>query len=143
MQTHTTRTRSILLLLLLTLLAACNEYSSSHQVVGDALVNKLHHAILQQQWSDLDTIYSKAYRAQNSSTMEQLQWQQLIKKYGPLQRFVLRSKQKDARLQGEFYIYSYAVVFKHGTVSEIITVLRSGQNESITISGHRLTEGSQ
>ena len=130
------------MVILLAVLASCtSEYTTHHQADGDALVKQLHQAIQQQQWDALEKLYSKAYLGENSIDMVQERWQSLIKKYGPLQGFQLRDKQHDARLQGEFYIYSYAVLFAHSTIGETITVFRSGQNEKITISGHRLMIG--
>jgi len=131
--------RATLLLALLPLLAACeNEYNSNHQADGDILVVQLHQAIQQGDWDSLHKVYSQAYLEQNTPQMEQERWQQLIDKHGALKEFKLRNKIKDARLQGEFYMYSYAVLFEHATISETITVFRSGQDDSITISGHRL-----
>ncbi|MDX8413977.1 MAG: hypothetical protein R8J85_07810 [Mariprofundales bacterium] len=131
--------RVVFLLVLISLLGGCeNEYNSSHQSDGDKLIIQLHQAIQQGQWDDLQNIYSSAYLEQNSTQMIQERWQRLIRKYGKLKGFQLRTKQKDARLQGEFYMYSYAVLFAHATISETITVFRSGQDDSITISGHRL-----
>jgi len=142
MRMITTLLRTMLLLLLLSTLGACNsEYNSSHQSEGDALVAKLHQAVQQRHWDDLKSVYSGAYLTQNTIGMLQDHWQQLIKKYGNLKGFRLRSKQKDARLQGEFYIYNYAVLFDNAIVRETITVFRSGQDQSITVSGHRLIEG--
>ncbi|MDQ6963754.1 MAG: hypothetical protein Q9M13_02405 [Mariprofundales bacterium] len=134
--------RSLLLLVVVTLLlGGCeNEYSSSHQLDGDKLVKQLHQAIMHREWDSLNKLYSAAYLEQNSSQMIAERWQRLISRYGELKGFELHNKIKDARLQGEFYMYSYAVLFAHGRVSETITVYVSGQNGSITISGHRLTE---
>jgi len=133
--------RTTLVLALIFLLGACsNDYNSSHQSDGDKLVAQLHQAFQQGHWDDLKKVYSAAYLAQNSTQMVRDHWQHLIKKYGKFKNFSLRNKQKDARLQGEFYMYRYALHFEHGIVGESITVFRSGQDESITISGHRLTE---
>ena len=134
--------RSLLMVMLLALLASCgSEYTTHHQSDGDALVNKLHQAILHQQWDALEQVYSKAYLGEHSIDMIRDRWQSLARKYGPLQGFHLPAKQHDARLQGEFYIYSYAVTFARRTIGETVTVFRSGQDESITISGHRLMVG--
>ena len=134
--------RTLLMVVLLALLASCSsEYTTHHQSDGDALVNKLHQAIQQQQWEALEKVYSEAYLGENSIEMIRDRWQGLIRRFGPLKGFHLRAKQHDARLQGEFYIYSYAVTFAHRTIGEIITVFRSGQDHSTTISGHRLMIG--
>ncbi len=129
----------LVLAISLNLVGCSNEYSTKHQSQGDALVQRLHQAIQQGEWERLSEIYGPAYLEQNSVEGIAQHWRQMQQKLGAIRSFRLQSKQRDARLQGEFYFYRFTVLFERGSASETITVFRSGQNDRIAISGHKIT----
>lgn len=134
-----TCSRWLCALLLLLGAAGCNsEYTSSHQPQSDALVARLHDAIRHGAWEALPRIYDPSYLEQNDRREIARRWEELTRRFGPIRSFRLQASQHDARLQGEFYFYRYAVLFDHGSAEETITVYRSSRTGRLAVSGHRV-----
>ncbi|MDX8408825.1 MAG: hypothetical protein R8J84_02090 [Mariprofundales bacterium] len=132
--------RKLLLLACLWILSGCL-YSAGHQQAADQLVTKLHQVIQQEAWNELPPFYDASFLQQNPAKILAKQWQNRIKKYGKVTKITLQSQQKDPRILGEYYLYSFILLFEHGVASETITVFKPERKEQLIITGHRIREG--
>jgi len=129
--------RCLPLILLLALLSGCM-YSADHQEEADALISKVHHTLQHQQWEQLASNYDTKFLENRSANDLVHQWKTLTKKYGKITKFILLSKQKDPRVLGEYYFYSYTILFERGVAGETITAFKGERNDRLTIIGQRI-----
>jgi len=82
-------------------------------------------------------LYSKFFKFQSRAA-----WQANIENaqqlLGKIQGFAIASKSKDPRFSGDFYIYTVTLQHKHGFSTEIITIVRKLDSDSLAIVGYQI-----
>ncbi len=116
-------------------------YSADHQQAADQLVEKLHQTIQQKKWSQLPSFYDASFLQQAPAKVLARQWQNRTEKYGKITKITLQSQHKDPRILGEYYFYSFLLMFEHGVASETITVFKPDREEHLIITGYHIREG--
>ncbi|MDQ6951045.1 MAG: hypothetical protein Q9M26_05215 [Mariprofundales bacterium] len=127
--------RGLQLILVLSTMSACM-YSADHQEEADRLVSKLNQTLKHQTWGDLANYYDPTFLKTTSTEMVKKKWSAIIKKNGEITKFILRSRTKDPRILGEYYFYSFTVLFAHGAAKETVTAFKGEQSNHLTIVGH-------
>ena len=119
------------------LLSGCLAQADQQQE-AQALVEKLHTAMSQQDWDAATSLYDKRFLATHPPRAWRAQLQELFAKQGKIVDIKPTFQQKDPRFGGEFYIFGYRLKCEHGTVKETITVFHPVDGDTLTITGHLL-----
>jgi len=105
---------------------------------AEAIVQQLHEAMMQQDWDRAVSLYHPSFFAELDREAWRAHLARIVREHGKLLRVEKVFSQKDARLQADYYIFSYRLHFSRGTLQETITVGKGVNENELRILAHRL-----
>jgi len=129
--------RLLLLPLLLAMLAGC--FSEADQGEdANRIISTVHKGFQTGNWQDVMPLYNDQFLRIHELKAWQKQITTLTKPLGALEHVKRTFKHYDPRLGGVFYTYGFLLHFKHGSITETLTIFKDADKKHMTISGHDL-----
>ncbi len=105
---------------------------------AQAIVDKVHAAIATGDVSGLEGLYHTSFFANVAKDVWMRYLADLAKREGGKMQAHLLAKHKDARPDGDYYMFHYRLVFAKGAFDERITVAKHVGEDKLAIAAHLL-----